>query len=146
MHTAEQRYFANENEDGIIRKSRRNKAQKFLSQEKPKGVFTNKDRAKLIMLLLVIGILCVAGVVSTAYATQIKYNLNEISKQNQIIQGEIDNINVIIEGENNITKIEDKALNQLGMVYPSYDQIVYISQNNEKINNFASVLREQAYN
>ncbi|MEI8216704.1 MAG: cell division protein FtsL [Eubacteriales bacterium] len=146
MHTAEQRYLENENEAGFIRQNRRNKAQKALSQEKPKSAFTQKDRAKLIMLLLVIGILCVAGVVSTAYATQIKYNLNEISKQNQIIQGEIDNINVIIEGENNITKIEDKALNQLGMVYPSYDQIVYISQNNEKINNFASVLREQAYN
>jgi cell division protein FtsL len=128
MLTAEQRHFADEND------------------VKSTGTFTKHDRAKLIMLLLVIGVLCVAGVVSTAYATQIKYNLNEINKQNIVIQGEIDNLNVIIQEENNVAKIEDKAINLLGMVYPSYDQIVYIAEDSQTINNFASVLREQAYN
>lgn len=128
MLAAEQKYFADEND------------------VKSTGTFTKQDRAKLIMLLLVIGVLCVAGVVSTAYATQIKYNLNEINKQNVVIQGEIDNLNVIIQRENNVAKIEDKAINLLGMVYPSYDQIVYIAEDSQTINNFASVLREQAYN
>jgi cell division protein FtsL len=146
MLTAEQRYFANENDVKSIREKRKRKVEKTLINEKTTGSFTKHDRAKLLMLLFIIGALCVVGVVSTAYATQIKYNLNEITKENIIMQGEIDNMNVIIQGENNVAKIEDKAINLLGMVYPSYDQIVYISEDSEKINNFASVLREQAYN
>ena len=146
MLTAEQRYFANENDGKSIREKRKRKVERTLLKENATGSFTKNDRAKLLMLLLIIGVLCVVGVVSTAYATQIKYNLNEITKENIIMQGEIDNMNVIIQGENNVAKIEDKAINLLGMVYPNYDQIVYISEDSEKINNFASVLREQAYN
>lgn len=146
MLTAEQKYFAIENDERSKKQNHRSRTRKSLIQEIPKGAFTKRDRAKLLMLILLIGVLCVAGVVSTAYATQIKYNLNEIAKDNKIIQGEIDNMNVIIQAENNVATIEDKAINQLGMVYPSYDQTVYISQDKEKINNFAMVLREQAYN
>lgn len=148
MLTAEQRYYVDNFEELDSKRKRQSKrsSKNVAKPQTSKGVFTKQDRAKLFVLMLIIGILCIAGVVTTAYATQVKYNINQVSKENAVIQGEIDNLNVIIEGANNVKNIEDKAINQLGMIYPSYEQIVYISQNSEKSNNFALVLREQAYN
>ena len=104
-----------------------------------------KDKAKLIMLLLVMGIVCIAVVVSAAYASQIKYNINAITRENAVIQGEIENLNVSIEEANNVKVIEEKAITYLGMIYPDYEQIVFIDVMTEKFIDFAMALREQAY-
>jgi len=111
-----------------------------------KTVLTAQDKMKLLLLIMVIGALAIMGVVTTAYATQIKYSINALSRDNAVIQGEIDNLQVSIEAENNIKTIEEKAVAQLGMVYPTYDQMVFMPEESEKVNDFAMVLKEQAYN
>jgi cell division protein FtsL len=111
-----------------------------------KITLTARDRLKLLVLVFLIGALCIAGVVTTAYATQIKYNINAIVRENAVIQGEIENLDVAIESANNIKIIEEKAVSQLGMVYPKFEQMVFIAEEPDKINDFALVLREQAYN
>jgi cell division protein FtsL len=109
-------------------------------------VFGIRDKAKLFMLLMAMGFLCIAVVIAAAYASQIKYNINAITRENAVIQGEIENLDVSIEAANNIRTIEERAINELGMVYPVYEQIVFIAAKTEKFNDFAMSLREQAYN
>lgn len=108
--------------------------------------FGIKDKARLLLLIGIIGALCIAGVISTAYASQIKYDINALARENQVIQGEIQNLDVNIEVANNIKIIEEKAISELGMVYPKYEQMVFIAAKSEKFNDFAMALREQAYN
>lgn len=116
-----------------------------LTKSAPKCLRT-RDKAKLLLLIILIGILSIAGVICTAYASQVNYNINELATENAIIQGEIENLDVKVEEANNIKSIEEKALTELGMVYPEYEQMVFIAEKSEKLNDFASVLREQAYN
>ena len=109
-------------------------------------MLTGQDKLRLLLLILVIGALAIAGVVTTAYAAQIKYNINVLNKENAVIQGEIENLNVSIKAANNIKTIEEKAAAELGMVYPTYDQMVFLPEEPQKVNDFAMVLKEQAYN
>lgn len=111
-----------------------------------KTSFGAKDKAKLLLLIFMIGALCIAGVVSTAYASQVKYTINALARENAVIQGEIENLDVSIAAANNIKTIEEKATADLGMIYPKYEQMVFIAAKSEKYNDFASALREQAYN
>ncbi len=105
-----------------------------------------QDKLRLLLLIVIIGALAIAGVVTTAYAAQIKYNINALTKENAVIQGEIENLDVAIKAENNIKAIEQKAITELGMIYPTYAQMVFLSAEPEKVNDFAMVLKEQAYN
>jgi len=92
------------------------------------------------------GALCVGLILATAYAASIKFNINSLAKENAVIQGEIENLNVKIESANNIQVIEAKATAELGMVYPASSQFVFIDENKETVKDFALVLKEQAYN
>lgn len=105
-----------------------------------------KDKFSLLLLTVFAGALCVALILSTAYAASVKYHINTMIKENTVIQGEIENLNVKIESASNIQIVESRATTELGMVYPLSDQLVYVSGNKENVKDFASVLKEQAYN
>ena len=110
------------------------------------AVINAKDKFRLLALTILTGMLCVGLIVSTAYAANIKYHINTMIKENETIQGEIENLNVKIESASNIQLIEQKAVADLGMVYPESDQLVFIDTNKESVKDFALVLKEQAYN
>lgn len=107
---------------------------------------TSKDKFRLILLTIFAGVLCVGLILTTAYAASVKYHVNSLIKENQVIQGEIENLNVQIESANNIQVIEAKASSELGMVYPASDQLVYVQENKQAMKDFALALKEQAYN
>mgnify|MGYP000963243463 FL=1 len=105
-----------------------------------------KDKFRLMLVTILIGGLCVGLIVSTAYAASIKVNINTLIKENAVIQGEIENLNVKIESASNIQIVEARATTELGMVYPAAGQLVYIDTDEETSKDFAFVLKEQAYN
>ena len=98
------------------------------------------------MLTVFAGILCVGLILSTAYSASVKYHINTLIKENAVIQGEIENLNVKIESASNIQIVEAKATIELGMVYPTAEQLVFIDGSKETVKDFALVLKEQAYN
>ena len=105
-----------------------------------------KDKFRLILLTVFAGVLCVGLILSTAYAASVKFHINSLIKENAVIQGEIENLNVKIESASNIQIIEARAAAELGMMYPTVDQLVYIDTDKETVKDFALVLKEQAYN
>ncbi len=105
-----------------------------------------KEKLKIISLIFIGGILCIALILSTAYSAAIKYKINMIQKENNMIIGEIENLTVKINNGKNIQLIEKRAELELGMIYPMPDQFVYVSRNPEKLHDFALVLKERAYN
>lgn len=113
---------------------------------KPKPGITPKDKMRLLALTVVVGILCIGLIVTTAFAATIKYETNKIIEKNNAIEAEIENLNVKIYSSNNIEAIEKKATKTLGMVYPSSKQIVYLTKDEKPDKSFASTLKEEAYN
>ncbi|NLK71573.1 MAG: hypothetical protein GX285_00965 [Clostridiales bacterium] len=117
---------------------------KSYSEKSKAKVLTAAEKAKLLFLLIGLGTMCIVMIMASAYTSQIKYNINVVSKNINVLEGEIENIVVEIEKESKIVFIEEKAINQLGMIYPSGEQIVFL-ENPIKQTNFAAAMREEAY-
>lgn len=111
-----------------------------------KNRITAKDKMRLMLLTVIVGILCIGLIIATAFAASIKYDTNQLVKANNALEAEIENLNVKIYSSNNIEAIEDKASKELGMVYPSSKQIVYLTEDEKPGSGFADILRKQAYN
>jgi cell division protein FtsL len=115
-------------------------------KQKKKSVVTTKDRIAMLFLTVVIGALCVSVIITTAYSAAIKYEINNIIKENAVITGEIENLKVKINEANNIQAIEQKATIELGMVYPDPNEFVYLQTTEAPVQDFALLLMEEAYN
>lgn len=120
--------------------------EKRIKSEKPAIIMSAKDKFRLILLMIFIGILGVGVIISAAYAAQLKYDINILISENAVIEGEIANLNVDLKRETNIATIEKKAMEELGMTYPYGSQIVYLGDDKEAEGGFAMVLKEHAYN
>jgi Cell division protein len=130
---------------GLDMKPRTVKRENIKSKSSSTGI-NAKDKFRLMLLTVFAGVLCIGLILTTAYAANIKYNINSMIKQNDEIQGEIENLKVQIESASNIQIVEAKATSQLGMIYPTPEQLVYIDGSKETSKDFAMVLKEQAYN
>lgn len=111
---------------------------------KPQPAISPKEKLMIITLTFLMGVVCVGLIATTAYAAKIKYQINTTIKASETLQGEIDNLNVQIKNQSNISIVEQKA-KDLGMIYASPEQYVYLDLDNE-IRDFAIVLKAQAYN
>lgn len=115
-------------------------------KRKPKSTITPKDKVRLLVLTIVTGVICIGLIITTAYAASIKYDTNQLIKENNALEAEIENLNVQIYSVNNIEAIEKKATKKLGMKYPSSKKIVYLTEEDMPDKGFAETLRKQAYN
>ncbi|QOX63561.1 hypothetical protein FRZ06_09450 [Anoxybacterium hadale] len=130
---------------GLDMKPKTIKKEPIKSKSQSSGI-NAKDKFRMLSLTVFTGVLCVGLIIATAYAASIKYNINSMIKENSVIQGEIENLNVKIESASNIQIIEARAVAELGMQYPGSEQLVFVDTNKETIKDFALVLKEQAYN
>ena len=81
----------------------------------------------------------------TAYAANIRYDINSMIKENNALAGEIENLQAQLYNSNNINYIENRAIGELGMVYPDAGKKVYISADDMPQEGFGEVLKEKAY-
>ena len=115
------------------------------SKKKKSGV-TAKDRLAIMALTFVTGLVCISLIIATAYSASIKYDTNNIIKENAVITGEIENLTVKLNKANNIQAIEQKAMIELGMVYANPNEFVYVKNTEAPVKDFALLLKEEAYN
>jgi cell division protein FtsL len=130
---------------GFDMKPRTIKNENIKSKSSNTGI-NAKDKFRLLLLTVLIGSLCIGIILSSAYAASVKYHINTMLRENEVIQGEIENLNVKIESASNIQIVEAKATTELGMIYPTSEQLVFIDGSKETVKDFALVLKEQAYN
>lgn len=115
-------------------------------QVKQRSAVSAKDKARLLLLLVIIGVICVGLIITTAYAASVKYDTNQIVKENNALSAEIENLDVKVYSVNNIEAIEKKATKEQKMVYPASKQIVYLAGEDVPKDGFAEELKKQAYN
>ena len=100
----------------------------FLLGSGKKMAFSAVVAAGVIMIMLII---------VTAYAANIRYDINSMIKENNTLMGEIENLQAQMYTTNNINYVENKATSELGMAYPETGSKVYITMDDvpEKGNN-----------
>ncbi len=105
------------------------RTQKKISEVNVKSGINAKDKALLVALVLILGIICIGMILTTSYCAKLQYNTNRVVKSNMEIQGEIENLNVQIKSAVSLETLEYKGINQLGMVYPFEEQYIVIDPN-----------------
>ena len=93
---------------------------------------------------LVIAVFVLIGL--SAYAASLQHANNVLIEQNQYLQAEIDSLNSRIVEETRVTRIEELATEEYGMIYPTKDNCIVISENAKTGDNLAAVIRNEAYN
>ena len=99
---------------------------------------------KVIAGFLLIFALLLSMIGITAYNSKIQYDINKLNAQIAETQKEIQNLQVQIKTAANITNPESRAI-ELGLTYPTSDQIVFLETEEGGIEDFALALMESAY-
>lgn len=110
-----------------------------------KDEMLRNNKRILLLTIILIGIIGLGLVITTAYAANVKYQANATIKENDIIRGEIENLTVQVNEATNIQTLEVKAQIELGMVYPKVDEFVFIASEQETAGDFAMIIKSEAY-
>ena len=110
-----------------------------------KEAILKRDKRILLMIIILVGVIGLGLVVTTAYAANIKYQINTTINENEILLGEIESLRVKLNEATNIQNLEDKAQTQLGMVYPKQDEFVFIAAEEKPPEDFAMIIKSIAY-
>jgi len=102
------------------------------------------DKLNVLIVLVLSGILCISFVIASVYANEIQRTINRTVISTQDLYVEIDDLVVKINEGLDISTVENRAANELGMVYPAEEQFVFIERF-PKIIDFAQYIRENAY-
>lgn len=96
--------------------------------------------------MIAVGITMIMLIIITAYAANLRYDINSMIKENQALMGEIENLQVKVCSANNVDYIEGKAIGELKMIYPAEGNKVYIASDQIQEAGFADIIKEKAYN
>mgnify|MGYP001179532527 CR=1 FL=1 len=106
---------------------------------------TAADKKRMIMLVLVIGLICIGMVISSAFVASVTYQNNQLKASNEALQSEVDTLQTKLDGATNTSTIAVKASKSLGMVYPSGKKYVQLTTADKPQDNFAGLLKKQAF-
>lgn len=106
---------------------------------------TLQELHQLIGVAVIVGILLIGLLVVNAYAASIQCSINDLTRENLSIEDEIDTLNMKIDSSTSIEQIESYAMDKLNMSYPKSNQCIYIEEDAALMDNFASMLRQKAY-
>ena len=107
-------------------------------------VKADRRSAVRILTVIMIGIFVLVGMRS--YAAIIQHENNVLERENEYLQAEIDSLQSQIVDETRVTRIENVATQQFGMVYPSADNVVKLGNVESEVKNLAASIRSEAYN
>ena len=140
-------YPTKENEErGHVKRTReRPKPQNDVQVEHSGQSLTITELRQLIIMAVLVGVLLIGMLVVNAYAVSIQCSINEMTAANMSLEDEIDTLNMKIDSSTSIEQIETYAMKKLNMQYPKTSQCIYISEDAVLMDNFASVIRQKAY-
>ena len=142
MVAAEKRYYYDER----LFQNDPEKNDKVGAKKEKKLILSKAKKVRLIMSLFLVGSICVAMITTTAYASSVKYNIFSINKEIKMLEGDVDSLNLQIERQSNLNVLENRAITELGMIYPDTSQIVFLDNTSKESKDFASALKQQAFN
>ncbi len=136
-------YQVNYNRYGFDMKPAREEVPR--EKKKTKPAVSNAAKVLLIALAIAIGIFFIGLIISTAYSATLQYDINTLEAQMEEVNAEIENLNVKIKAAANLETLENRAMAELGMVYPTVGRMVYLEETEAPDVNLARLLKQDAY-
>jgi cell division protein FtsL len=87
-------------------------------------------KVKLFASALMLLCVCLSVLLRYAYITQIKFDVSQLDREITNLQSEKQDLLLELDKIKESGMIEFEAQSKLGMVYPSDEQVVYVSLNN----------------
>ena len=103
-----------------------------------------RDKTRIFILVLIVCVFSIGLVWLNAFSSKLQYEINSINNKISQASWEIRNLEVTVKSETNITNLEDKAA-EIGMIFPSFKEIVYLKGDTPVVRDFALALRENVY-
>ena len=114
-------------------------------KKKVSGEFNTRTKKRMISAIVLGGMVLIALVIGTALISHMAYANNQLRSENKEIASEIQNLKIDVKSATNIGTVESLASEKLGMVYPAGEQFVQLGGVESASDNFAEVLREEAF-
>ena len=132
-------------EERVSRRQKREEEKKArLSREMILNI--GSDHRVLVTLIAICVVCLIMVVVFTSYAAKVTYDINAIKAENDVISGEIEDLDVQMLSSSTITYIEGQAKDRLGMKSPDENHCVFLSEGDVPEKGFADIMQEKAYN
>lgn len=106
------------------------KFRKKTKQKEKNTTIATKSKVKLVALSVVVLGVCLGILLLNAYVSQLKYELLSLNKSKEELIEEKSLLEIKIDKMKQSDWIEQAAISQLGMSYPTQDQIIYVSLDN----------------
>ncbi len=132
-------------EKNVREKVRGNNSIETVPSAEAKSIITRAALFRAVLLMTIVGVLLIGTVWMSARATEIKYSINRINKENLQIENEIDMLNIKIESGNGIEAVEEYATKKLKMTYPKAEQCIYIDSDAQVSEDLVKIIKEKAY-
>ena len=84
------------------------------------------ERVLVLLLIFAVGICAFTVICLQAWQSDINYNIYKLKQEAANITGQIDNLNVELNKQNQLDSIESYAVQNFALTYPDQDQYVYI--------------------
>ncbi len=104
------------------------------------------EKKRILTVIFLIGFICITMVIMTAYAAELRCENNALISSNDALQSEVETLQIRIKTESNIDYIERVAKKRLGMVYPTQEDCVYLTEKDSPQGNFSAAIRKAVYN
>ena len=103
-----------------------------------------RDKTRIFIIILLVCAFCTGLVWLNAYQSKLQYEINSLNNRIQGLNWDLRALEVEVKKETNITNLEEKAA-ELGMVYPTFTDIVYLRGDTPDVQDLALALRENVY-
>lgn len=104
------------------------------------------NRKQALVTVMLIGAILLIIVLFSAASANVKLDNNRLEGKNANIEAEIAAIKGDMSNVSNINIIEEKAMNELGMVRPNKSNIINVDGRKSGKIDLANAIKEEAYN
>ena len=115
--------------------------------EEPKAkpaTLGTRQRIQSFVFVIICGFIFIGLIALNAFSSKLQYDINMLNKEILSVERVVQNLEVDIKTATNITTVEARAIS-IGMVYPTFEEMVYLDSGTGVIEDFALALRESAY-
>ena len=132
-------------EDRVSQRERR-KQEREAARARGTVLKLSADHKIMLTLIAAAAIVFMMVVVIVSYGAKVTYDINAIKAENDVIAGEIEDLDVKMLSSNTVIYVESQAKEKLGMKNPDNKHCVYLSTTEAPEKGFADMLKAKAYN
>ena len=130
----------------MISQRERRKPERELARSEGISLKLQSDHRVMLSVVVAVALVLMLVVVMVSYAAKITYDINNIKAENDVIAGEIEDLDVKMLSSNTVLYVETQAKEKLGMKNPDANHCIYLSSTETPEEGFADMIKAKAYN